>query len=92
MAHRPEIESLYKDEIQDLKAILTCTLPGATRSGRRQPEKPRQSSPSLRTLITLPVSSSPQRYTSDPRGSDAGENLREFEGGEDLILLGPLPL
>lgn len=104
MAHRPEIDLLYKAEIQDLRAILTHTLPGALRPGTSQPHQRPQTTllpePAPPPEPTVADFSSDTRdslnddvnndvETAESPGSGVGANSSAFERGEDMILMDP---
>lgn len=104
MAHRPEIDSLYKAEIQDLRAILSNTLPGALGPGTRQAHQRPQTTllpkPAPPPEPTVADFSSLTRdpfnddvnndvETAESSGSGFGANSSAFERGEDMILMDP---
>lgn len=103
MAHRSEIDLLYKAEIQDLRAILIRTLPGALGPVKHQPHQrpqttlPPEPAPPLeptvadvsdtRDLLNFDVNYDVE--TCESPGSGVGANSSAFERGEDMILMDP---
>lgn len=102
MAHRLEIELLHEAEIQELRAILTRTLPCATRSGAQRlrqlrqrpqtvlpPEQVPTPEPTAETsyLADLRNEEINDTETSDTLGFGVGTNSSAFERGEDMILM-----
>lgn len=103
MAHRPEIDLLYNAEIQDLRAILMRTLPGALRPGKPQPHQRPQTTwllepapPPEPTVADVSDTRDPLNddvnndvETAESPGSGVGANSSAFERGEDMILMDP---
>lgn len=101
MAHRPEIDLLYEAKIQELRAILTRTLPYATRSGaNRLRQRPQTNLPPERdpapeprvdedsdTADLLNDEVNDDVETSDSPGFEVRTNSSAFERGEDMILM-----
>lgn len=98
MAHRLEIDLLYEAEIQELRAILTRTLPYATRSGaQRLRQRPQTILPPERDPAPEPTAAEVladlrndeinDMKTSDSLRVGVGTNSSAFERGEDMILM-----
>lgn len=78
MAHRLEIELLHEAEIQELRAILTRTLPYATRSGAQRLRQLRQLRQRPQTIlpperVPAPEPTAETSYLADLRNDEIND-------------------